>query len=73
VNGIASVTAADQAYEVELLDAPDGWGVSVVDRHGGTVFRRACRDGAEARAFASTVRQHLYWLSEETFRAYYRV
>jgi hypothetical protein len=73
VNGTAAVTAADQAYEVELLDAPDGWGVIVVDRHGETVFRRACRDGVEARAFASTVRQHLYWLSEETFRAYYRV
>jgi hypothetical protein len=73
VNGTAAVTAADQAYEVDLLDTPDGWGVSVVDRHGETVFRRACRDGAEARAFASTVRQHLYWLSEETFRAFYRV
>lgn len=73
MNGIASITAADLAYEVELLDTPDGWAVAVVDRHGETVFRHACRDGVEARAFASTVRQHLYWLSEETFRAYYRV
>jgi len=69
----AAVIAADQAYEVDLLDAPEGWRVAVVDRHGETVFRRACRDGAEARAFASTVRQHLYWLSEGAFRAYYRV
>lgn len=73
MNGTVAVTAADHAYEVELLDTPDGWGVTVVDRHGEAVFRRACRDGTEARAFASTVRQHLYWLSEETFRAYYRV
>jgi len=73
VNGTVAVTVADQAYELELLDTPDGWAVTVIDRHGGSVFRRACRDGAEARAFASTVRQHLYWLSEETFRTYYRV
>jgi 23S rRNA C2498 (ribose-2'-O)-methylase RlmM len=69
----AAVLAADQAYAVDLSDAPGGWRVAVVDRRGETVFRRACRDGAEARAFASTVRQHLYWLSEGAFRAYYRV
>lgn len=73
MNTFAGTTAADQAYEVEILDAPQGWSVVVVDRHGVRVFRRPCADGAEARAFSSTVRQHLYWLSEEAFRAYYRV
>ena len=29
--------------------------------------------GEEARAFASTVEQHLGWLSEEKFRRYYRL
>ena len=28
---------------------------------------------SEARIFASTVRQHLYWLSAERFRQYYRI
>jgi hypothetical protein len=73
VSTTAAATAADQAYEVDILDGPQGWSVTVVDLCGATVFRRPCRDGAEARAFSSTVRQHLYWLSEEAFRAYYRV
>jgi hypothetical protein len=73
VSTTAASTAADQAYEVEILESPEGWGVAVVDRHGVPVFRRACSGGAESRAFASTVRQHLYWLSEATFRAYYRL
>ncbi|MEO8477853.1 MAG: hypothetical protein ABI572_12515 [Actinomycetota bacterium] len=67
-----AATAADQAYEVEILDDPDGSSVVVLDRRGATVVRRPCRDGAEARSLASTVRQHLYWLSESAFRAYYR-
>jgi hypothetical protein len=37
------------------------------------VLERACTDGAEARTFASTVRQHVYWLSSAKFREYYRV
>jgi hypothetical protein len=35
------------------------------------VSARACRDEVEARTYASTVRQHIEWLSEETFRSYY--
>jgi hypothetical protein len=61
------------AYRVELLDAPEGWKVTIVDEGGGVVSERACRDAAEARTYASTVRQHLYWLSTDTFRAYYRI
>jgi hypothetical protein len=30
-------------------------------------------DEAEARTFASTVQQHIYWLSPEKFREYYRL
>jgi hypothetical protein len=33
---------------------------------------RACRDEAEAQTFASTVRQHIVWLSEARFREIYR-
>ncbi len=52
---------------------PDGWRVAIEDPSGAVVMERACADGAEARTFASTVRQHLYWLSPDKFREYYRV
>ncbi len=60
-------------YAVRILDAPDGWRVAIEDPTGAVVLERACRDGSEARTFASTVRQHLYWLSPEKFRSYYRI
>jgi hypothetical protein len=37
------------------------------------VAERACGDHLEARTYASTVRQHIYWLTAEKFREYYRV
>ena len=43
----------------------------IVDATGATVSERACRDEAEARIYASTVRQHIEWLSEEKFAQYY--
>ena len=60
-------------YEVRIHDAADGWRVTIEDPAGAVVLERACRDGSEARTFASTVRQHLYWLSPEAFRSYYRI
>ena len=60
-------------YMVEVHDAESGWRVSIVDQGGRVVSERRCRDGAEARTYASTVRQHLYWLSPQKFREYYRI
>ena len=60
-------------YAVRITDAADGWRVTIEDPAGAVVLERACGDGSEARTFASTVRQHLYWLSPETFRSYYRI
>ncbi|MEA2554942.1 MAG: hypothetical protein QOI60_273 [Actinomycetota bacterium] len=65
--------ALSNAYAVELRDTPSGWRVAITDPHGAVAAERACRDGAEARTYASTVRQHLYWLSPEKFREYYRI
>jgi hypothetical protein len=59
-------------FTVELRDAP-GWSVAIVDPDGRDAFVRACRDRTEARTFASTVRQHIGWLSEERFREIYRL
>jgi hypothetical protein len=44
-----------------------------VDRTGREVSSRACRDEVEARTYASTVRQHIEWLSEPAFRRYYAI
>ena len=63
----------ENGYRVRIDDAPEGWRVAVEDAAGTVVLERACADGAEARTFASTVRQHIYWLSAAKFREYYRV
>lgn len=47
--------------------------MSIVDPAGNDVVSRACRDEAEARTYASTVLQHIGWLSEAKFREYYRI
>ena len=60
-------------FAVQVQEDERGWRVAILDREGAVVGERACRDHVEARTYASTVRQHIYWLSPETFRAYYRV
>jgi hypothetical protein len=64
---------ADNAFAVQVLESPAGWRVAIVDADGDVVSERACRDHVEARTYASTVRQHIYWLSAEKFREYYRI
>lgn len=68
----ASRTDAVNRYSVDVRSI-DGWAVVIVDPAGREVFVRACRDEAEARTFASTVRQHVGWLSEARFREIYRL
>ena len=64
--------AGRNRFTVELRDA-SGWSVAIVDPEGRDAFVRACRDEAEARTFASTVSQHIGWLSEERLREIYRL
>jgi hypothetical protein len=61
----------EEGYAVEVREDPTGWRVAIVGREGEVLSERACRDGAEARTYASTVCQHLYWLTLERFRSYY--
>ena len=49
------------------------WSVAIFDPEGREVAMRACSDETEARTFASTVRQHIAWLSEARFREIYRL
>jgi hypothetical protein len=61
-----------ERYAVDVRSDDAGWGVAIV-RDGADVSVRACRDEDEARTYASTVRQHLAWLSPPKFREYYRL
>lgn len=61
----------EQGYTVEVHEGSTGWRVAIVELGGEVLSERACRDGAEARTYASTVRQHLYWLTPGRFRSYY--
>lgn len=60
-------------YRVEVRAGSSGWDVRIVRPDGGVAFTRSCSDEAEARTFASTVQQHIYWLSPAKFAEYYRL
>jgi hypothetical protein len=64
---------APNAYRVEVRPGEDGLTVAILDPKGREVSVRACTGETEARTYASTVRQHIYWLSERKFREYYRL
>jgi hypothetical protein len=70
---VQGVSAGENGFGVQVLESTDGWRVSILDPEGAVVGERACSDHLEARTYASTVRQHMYWLSAEKFREYYRV
>lgn len=72
---------AGNRFSVEVREGEDGqgmgqgmrWSVAILDPEGREIALRACRDETEARTFASTVRQHIAWLSEARFREIYRL
>jgi hypothetical protein len=61
------------AYAVKVSEGAHGWEVQILEPGGDPAWSRACGDEAEARTFASTVQQHIYWLSPAKFREYYRL
>ena len=64
---------ARNGYSVQVREEKGSWSVAIVDPQGREVSVRACGDESEARTFASTVRQHIAWLSEPRFREIYRL
>ena len=68
-----SVVAGANRYTVDVRRGDDGWSVAILDPAGREVSVRACRDEPEALTFASTVRQHVDWLSEAKLRESYRL
>ncbi|HEY6566570.1 MAG TPA: hypothetical protein VI341_03545 [Actinomycetota bacterium] len=67
------MSVGENGFGVQIREADDGWRVVILDDSGSVVSERTCRDRSEARVFASTVRQHIYWLSADRFRTYYRL
>jgi hypothetical protein len=70
---VVSESSGENGFGVEVRGGEGTWRVSILGPDGDVVSERACRDGAEARTYASTVRQHIFWLSPEKFREYYRI
>jgi hypothetical protein len=67
------VASVERSFGVEVRGEEGTWRVAILDPEGELVAERACHDGVEARTYASTVRQHIDWLSPEKFREYYRI
>jgi hypothetical protein len=70
---VGTVSPEENGFGVEVRGGEGTWRVTILGPDGGVVAERACHDGAEARTYASTVRQHIFWLSPEKFREYYRI
>ena len=65
---------APNRYRVEIRrEGGEGWRVEIIDPAGRGVSSRACSGEIDARTYASTVHQHVEWLSEPKFREYYRL
>ena len=60
-------------FGVELKEGERGWEVRIIDPEGAVAWRRSCGNVTEARTLASTIRQHIYWLSPGKFREYYKI
>jgi hypothetical protein len=69
----ATLEDAPNNYRVGVHEGEPGWEVRILDPAGSVVWTRFCGEEAEARTLASTVQQHLYWLSAEKFREYYKL
>jgi hypothetical protein len=67
------MSSVESGFNVEVRGGEGTWRVVILGPQGEVVADRACSDGSEARTYASTVRQHIYWLSPEKFREYYRI
>jgi len=67
------VDHAPNQFGVELHEGELGWEVHILDPAGAVAWTRSCGNVTEARTLASTIRQHIYWLSPGKFREYYKI
>lgn len=69
----ADSQASINRYTVHVNQGASGWGVQILRPDGAVAVTRSCSSEVEARTFASTVEQHIYWLSPAKFEEYYRL
>ncbi len=69
----ADSEARTNDYTVRVNQGASGWDVQILRPGGAVAFARSCSSEPEARTFASTVEQHIYWLSPAKFEEYYRL
>jgi hypothetical protein len=69
----ANVENETNDYTVRVDRGDRGWEVQIIRPGGEIALARPCSDESEARTLASTVQQHIYWLSPGKFRDYYRL
>ncbi len=69
----ADSKAPTNHYSVRVNQGESGWDVQILRPGGAVAFTRSCSNEPEARTFASTVEQHIYWLSPAKFEEYYRL
>lgn len=62
-----------EGWEVRVEAAGDVWRALLVNDAGMVLLERPFETEERARLFASTVEQHMGWLSEARFRQYYRL
>ena len=60
-------------FSIRLRREDRGWKVRIIDPTGRVAGTRYCSDETDARTYASTVQQHIFWLSPAKFREYYRL
>jgi hypothetical protein len=75
VTGLEEAAVQDERnpYAVWVSHGDPGWEVIILDAMGSAVWARACSGEQEARTLASTIEQHVHWLSPGKFREYYRL
>jgi hypothetical protein len=61
------------AFRVQVRQADGDWEVVILDPDGAVAWTRRHPDQVQAETLASTVRQHVYWLSPAKFREYYKL
>lgn len=69
----AQAEAEPNAYAVRVDEGDLGWEVRILNPAGAPAWTRSCGSEEEARTLASTVQQHVYWLSPAKFREYYKL
>jgi hypothetical protein len=69
----ADSQASITPYTVHVNQGSSGWDVQILRPDGAVAATRSCSSEVEARTFASTVEQHIYWLSPAKFEEYYRL